>query len=342
MRVLLPDPAGDNNNNKPSKKMSRDRSDEMGEEAAGLEGEGRTKVISVQSDDSGRRVRVKRETLSIRLVMSIPADGEECCIGLEPIAEYRMDWFPPSVAACMIVDEPLMTKATIAGCGHSFNALALLYHFVKNEMTCPCCRHGHSKKRMSMQSVPPHIREVMEYQVEKSLREERDQEAASDTLSIMSMIESEVTPAMFLRFVQASLILYAYVGADSLAPMLVQEIRLESSFLEGILRLSSYTYNLHEIGRNMRLLNIPLSSFELVAVIRQTNGEMAELVRSQRFSLADGRNTIPCVGGSESGGGISLTAYASPLNAIGGRGFEHIVLLMPSSELRQFFRPNGM
>jgi hypothetical protein len=295
------------------------------------------KVISVQSDDTPRRVRVKREAASLRLAISVPEEGEECCIGMEPIADYRMEWLPSTVAPCLIEREPLMTKATIVECGHGFNALALLCHFAMNEMTCPCCRRGHSRKRMSLQSVPPHIRGLLEQQLAKAKREEQAEQLASDAQFVQGLLEREVPPpSMFLRFVQASLILYAYAGADSMAPLLAQEIRLESSLLERVLRLSSCTYSVREICRNMRMLSTPLTNFELVAAIRQTNGEMVELARSQRFELVEGENTVPCSSSS-----VSLVVHALSNNNRGERGFERVVLTMPSSVLNQFIHPNG-
>ena len=106
----------------------------------------------------------------VSLELSVPGEDDECGIGMEPIGEYRLEWLPPTIPQCVLEDAPSLTKATITECGHGFNALALLYHFLKNEMTCPFCRRGHARARMSWESLPPHLRLAMRERLEKTRR----------------------------------------------------------------------------------------------------------------------------------------------------------------------------
>lgn len=265
---------------------------------------------------------------SMRLVVSRPKQDEECGIGMELIAEYRMEWLPPSVKQCVIPDKPELTKATIPGCGHGFNALALLYHFVKNEMTCPFCRGGFSKKRMSRLSVPVHLREAMAEHLRSMRGEEQQEQDAMDTLSVLTLLEHEVNLEDFMRTNRQVLILYAYVGADSTEPLLVQEVQLESSVSSGgTLRFSSFTHSMRELNRNLRLLPATMTCFEAVVATRAMFGGALALVKSQRFSLAAGGGVtvVQCMTSTD-GAEVRLEAHSDPVT----QGLGMVVLTMPS------------
>ena len=71
--------------------------------------------------------------------ISVPDTDEECCITLDRLSEYQLEFMQG--AHSFVQNRPNLAKASLP-CGHSFSALALLYHFANNTMACPCCRAG--------------------------------------------------------------------------------------------------------------------------------------------------------------------------------------------------------
>lgn len=274
---------------------------------------------------SQARMEMKRETL--HLALSTPAQGEECSIGMTPIDEYRLEFLPPETAQYVVEEEPQLTKATVVACGHSFSALALLYHFARNNMTCPMCRHGHASERMGLDSMPAHLRRSMKSHLDELKSKDRQELVDEDTLSVLNILENEVNAEVFMRAGRQVLILYAYAGADSFSPLLVQEIALELSLAEGTLRFSSYTSSVRELVRNLRTIPVPLRHFELVVATRHMPGGSHALARSTRFELVHGTRVVQCIG-EDTGGPMLLQVTA--LNGGGPLELAQVSLTMPS------------
>ena len=96
-----------------------------------------------------RSAGLVRQSKTLLLELSEPAQHEECIIAMEAIKDYRLPFMPIGFREGIVEVEPELTKACLP-CGHGFNALALLYHFAKNSMTCPFCRAGHEKHQLSL------------------------------------------------------------------------------------------------------------------------------------------------------------------------------------------------
>jgi hypothetical protein len=237
----------------------------------------------------------------VRLELSEPQPGEECCIVMEPIAEHRVEWLPdpggPQPGA--IQGREALTKATLP-CGHGFHALALLYHFAKNEMTCPCCRQGHGREQMAWSSIPAHVRPPMEARLARVLMEEREEQVESDAQAVARLLEREVN-VMHFDFMPPQpdrqvLILFAYTAMDSLVPPLVQEIGLSVTGDEEALHFSSSGSSVQELNRNLRVLPVNVRAFELVVATRMVFYGVLSLARSRRFELPPdgGALEVPC------------------------------------------------
>lgn len=267
-----------------------------------------------------------------RLVMSAPQPEEECCISMEPIAEYTMGLEqranePP--VQSMVPQSPLLTKATLP-CGHGFSALGLLYHFAKNEMTCPCCRSGHARERMSRRSIPQHVRPALEQRMSKSREEERVEQILSDTVTVAAILEHEVNNAAppndpFVRVTRRVLIMYAYEALNSLAPSMAQEIPLVTQHRPGTrLELCSSGFSMRELNRNLRSLPVAVRAYELVIASRSMYYGVSTVIRSQRFELGSASPAvIPCVGGHSE---AVLEVVTTP----GTREFGRVTLSMPT------------
>ena len=270
---------------------------------------------------------------SLMLEISKPEPEEECGIGMESIAAYRLEWIPPEVKQCVWPEMPELTKAMIVNCKHAFNALALLYHFAKNEMTCPFCRGGFSRKRMSSLSIPSHLKNAMLEHLHSGANQDGRDRERENMLNAQTLLEREVNIRDFLITNRQVLILYAYMGMDSSAPLLVQEVQLESSISsQGVLRFSSFTHSMRELNRNLRLLPPAMAChcFEAVVGTRAAFGGPLALVKSHRFTIPPeplgGVTVVPCVTTQEDGGQlVRLEVRSDPAN----HGLSAVCLTMP-------------
>ena len=66
----------------------------------------------------------------------VDVEGEECPIGMEPIADARL---PFSDKIRVNMSNPELTGIELV-CGHRFSAVLLLWHWVLSPMICPMCR----------------------------------------------------------------------------------------------------------------------------------------------------------------------------------------------------------
>jgi hypothetical protein len=217
---------------------------------------------------------------SLTLTLSEPTENEECSIGMEPIAAYRLPFI--QFDAAPREDMPTLTKASLP-CGHAFNALALLYHFAKNSMTCPCCRSGHDKVQMGESSIPKHVRKAFSQHLETVRAEETREQIASDAIAATRTLEQEVSMGTPLPMTRVVLLLYAYESLDSSLERLVLELPLTSSLSQGDLAFASYGYFLHQLNLNLRLLTIRPRAFELSVGLASFLHGPLPLFRTVRF-----------------------------------------------------------
>lgn len=231
----------------------------------------------------------------ISVVLSEPAEDEECMIALEPIKEYNLPFLPAGTTVWE--SNPALKKASLP-CGHSFSALALLYHFAKNAMTCPCCRAGHDKVVLADSSLPPHIRRpITRHLLEVRVEETRDQIAA-DARVAMSTLQAEVSPSSYHhhlpteRVTRITLWVTAWDSADvttttSSYPPISLQIPLSSSLTLHGLAFASYGYNLHQLNLSLRLLPFRPQAFEMAIVAESVMHPPVALFRTAKF-VAEG------------------------------------------------------
>jgi hypothetical protein len=86
----------------------------------------------------------KKKTPTI--VLCKPKNAEEqCSITLDFIGDS-----PPSLNYVPLSAHPQLNCIQIKECGHRFNAMSLLAHFSRHNMTCPMCRYGLGDSRMDI------------------------------------------------------------------------------------------------------------------------------------------------------------------------------------------------
>ena len=111
-----------------------------------------------------RAIRIMKDTLDANqisgaypVVMSMrlcraEADDETCPLAMEPINTETL----PFEGCCPLLD-PLKPddKCAQLMCGHRFNAVWLMYHFVRNStFRCPVCRQGRRRFTFEEGVVP--------------------------------------------------------------------------------------------------------------------------------------------------------------------------------------------
>lgn len=69
-----------------------------------------------------------------------------------PISDVVCDFIPGTTTTTQPSLFPLhpdINMATIRPCNHTFHAVSLIYHFLRNTMSCPICRNGSTKFPLS-------------------------------------------------------------------------------------------------------------------------------------------------------------------------------------------------
>jgi len=228
------------------------------------------------------------ESKSLCLTLTEPEKNEECAITMDPIADYRLPFYLPEPCT-LLLSRPKLTKATLP-CGHGFSALALVYHFAKNSMTCPCCRAGHERVQMGEQSIPPHLRRAFSEHLERVKADETREQIASDAIAATRALEQEVWTmgAGSLPVTRVVLTLHAYsIADDGSTSSWAQELPLTSSLSPGGLAFVSYGYYLRQVNLNLRLLPIRPTAFEIEVGLQNILHGPWPLFRTARF-LAEG------------------------------------------------------
>jgi hypothetical protein len=254
-------------------------------------------VLDSETGQYTLQVRAAQKTSrTLLMTLSEPVEDEECSITLAPIREYRLPFMPEDEEApnCVVEGAPQLAKASLP-CGHGFNAMALLYHFVKNSMTCPICRAGHAQARMAEQSVPPCARKHFAEHLASLRVEETQEQIAADAMAAARMLEIEVSRishAGFMPMTRIVLILYAFDTMDVWRrdspglleePVLALELPLTSSLSLGTLEFVSSGYSLAQLNLNLLRLPTPPRGFEVgVGVQSLLHGNML-LFRTVRF-----------------------------------------------------------
>ena len=122
----------------------------------------RNVIEKLQSTLSKNGLPVKSTIAS--LTNCIAKNHEICPLSLEPINKSP---FPMGDATipCDLVINPLRPdhKCAQLPCGHRFNSIWLIYHFIEsNTFRCPICRAGESSFCFLRNELPPAVRKLLE------------------------------------------------------------------------------------------------------------------------------------------------------------------------------------
>jgi hypothetical protein len=277
-----------------------------------------------------RSAGLARQSKTLLLELSEPTPYEECIIAMEAIKDYRLPFMPIGFREGIVEVEPELTKACLP-CGHGFNALALLYHFAKNSMTCPFCRAGHEKHQLSLHSVPKHLRWHFTRHLEATHAEEAREQIAADAATAASMLEQEVSRGAgtsFMPMTRVVLLLFAYGSADSSnnnqggtgreEPMLVLELPLTSSVNQATLAFASFGYSLAQLNLNLLRLPTRPQSFELAIGMQSMLHGNLMLFRTTRFPAVGPEHRIAFARDMPPEGSLSTAIQVSTMPGVHG------------------------
>eukprot|EP00961_Rhodomonas_salina_P206315 2785008-Rhodomonas_salina.1 len=136
-------------------------------------------------------------------MISEPDPEDVCCILADTIVDAKLEWLDDSLDFFTAVNTSAK-KATLP-CGHSFYALALLYHFSKNNMRCPVCRGGEDNT-LNSQCIPKHLRHAMTARVTDTTKREAEESEQDEHEQTMAEVQRVVQENMLdiLEIVRAS------------------------------------------------------------------------------------------------------------------------------------------
>ena len=147
---------------------------------------------------NGRMMSVKLE---------VPAADEECPLTLSPIADDALECLQPTTVYLTAFPD---VKKMVLPCGHAFGALSVLYHFLRRNMLCPCCRAGIDSK-LSSTCIPGPFRKTLTSKVQAELRKESDEQMSSDRRAARSLAQqargSNLVYILDLQFICPDVIL---------------------------------------------------------------------------------------------------------------------------------------
>jgi hypothetical protein len=133
---------------------------------------------------TNERRRTDRTVIEVRFS---PATADDVCsIMQEPIPTIEPEFMPGNPA--LFQESPDINMATLTKCGHSFHAVSLVYHFMRNCMACPVCRHGSINSRMNARCFGNNrIVKRMQRKVDDDRRQEREQQIQEEALELAEL-----------------------------------------------------------------------------------------------------------------------------------------------------------
>ena len=132
---------------------------------------------------------------NLDLQLQIPGEETECPILQESIQTAVFESFPrPFYKA-----HP-QHKALTLECSHTFHAMALVYHWSRNQnVLCPICRAGPPGQRLVMNQLPEDWRYSLSCKVRREKKKDREEEG-QENMRLATLLSNEITPRTFVNF----------------------------------------------------------------------------------------------------------------------------------------------
>ena len=240
---------------------------------------------------------------NMRVVLSKPNDGETCPLTLSPIAEDTLEFLPDECFCPVLPDSKRLTLP----CGHAFGALNIIYHFARQNMLCPCCRAGF-KSRISIDSIPCHVRTEMVKHVNTEHIHDIEEQTAADADTARELMDLAGDGGIvFINFDYIYVSVY-YHSERSPIPCLGMQFRLETDSDDPIIDERGnvqygdpnavLTFHMPLGDRQqlaMHAREFMPDRISLVVHTRTVNGSPIELARTEPFETGPREGTGPLV-----------------------------------------------
>lgn len=123
----------------------------------------------------------KKDKKFLAIQFSEAEENEFCPINDENIEDVVAEFVPKEFKNILFPDYPKFNKAKILNCGHYFHALSLIYHFFRNTLACPICRHGCTSYPIDLQCISfSSVAMFMHQKTSRLKRQEQTMEAESE------------------------------------------------------------------------------------------------------------------------------------------------------------------
>ena len=130
----------------------------------------------------------------IDVTLHPPSTDAECAIMQEPITTATLDAFPRP----FYKDHPTHTAITLK-CGHTFHAMALVYHWARNHsVLCPICRDGMVGQKLTLARLPKEWRYSMAARVRRERKQDQDENDAENMSAAVRLVQTP--PMQTVRF----------------------------------------------------------------------------------------------------------------------------------------------
>jgi len=98
------------------------------------------------AEHEASKIKIQIPLRHSKLPATLHPSGEICPILQEPINSAILPFMPRPYLS----DSPMHTALTLE-CKHTFHAMALIYHWARNEsVLCPVCRAGPKNRRLAL------------------------------------------------------------------------------------------------------------------------------------------------------------------------------------------------
>ena len=132
----------------------------------------------------------------IEVTLHTPSSTDECAIMQEPITTATLDAFPRP----FYKDHPTHTAITLK-CGHTFHAMALVYHWARNHnVLCPICRDGMAGQKLTLAKLPKEWRYSMAARVRRERKQDREENDTENMNAAVRLVHGPSSSMQTVRF----------------------------------------------------------------------------------------------------------------------------------------------
>ena len=210
-------------------------------------------------------------------------ENKLCMISQEPMHQSCLDFCPDAT-----LRQPFDKYNGIRlSCGHEFSAICLVWSWILNTMTCPCCRDGNADFSACLSNVHRRNRPVLRARKDALEKQERIEQVQSDAALVMQSWEDMDVETQLVEPV-VMIALYFY-GQEFMHNVVLELHRQGGGSGPDHARFSMQRSDLRSISRCIR--HQPISAFRFVVFSHNETG-MSCIMRSPNIVVAQSSAAI--------------------------------------------------